>query len=180
VNAGATLGGSGTVGNTAIAGDTLAPGSAGGSVFGPLTVQGNLSFTAASTCMIQVSPANAGRTYVMGVADTATLGGATVNAVFLPGSFVKRRYTIVNATGGVSGTFNPAVATNMANLQPTLSYDANGADIARPRRMGARLQSRRRGRGNLSDVSGRELRGERRPPRFRFRFGRRRCRDEVA
>ncbi len=87
VNAGATLAGSGTVGNTAIAGGTLAPGSAGGSIFGPLTVQGSLSFTTASTYMIQVSPANAGLTNVTG---TATLGGATVNAVFAPGSYVEQ------------------------------------------------------------------------------------------
>jgi autotransporter-associated beta strand protein len=124
VNATATLAGSGTVGNTAIAGGTLAPGSASGSVFGPLTVNGSLSFTAASTYMIQVSPANAGLTNVSG---TATLGGATVNAAFLPGSYVNKQYTIVHATGGVSGTFNPAVTSNMANLQPTLSYDPNNA-----------------------------------------------------
>jgi autotransporter-associated beta strand protein len=124
VNAGATLAGIGTVGSTAIAGGTLAPGSAAGSAFGPLAVQGNLSFTAASTYMIQVSPANAGRTNVSG---TATLGGATVNAVFLQGSYVNRQYTILNATGGVSGTFNPAVTSNMANIQSTLSYDAHDA-----------------------------------------------------
>jgi autotransporter-associated beta strand protein len=124
VNSGGTLTGSGTVGNTAIAGGTLAPGSPSGGVFGPLSVQGNLSFTAASTYMIQVSPANAGRTNVTG---TATLGGATVNAVFLPGNYVNRQYTILNATGGVSGTFNPTVISNMANLQSTLSYDADDA-----------------------------------------------------
>ena len=117
VNAGATLGGSGTVGNTAIVGGTLAPGN-----IGPLTVQGNLSLTAASTYMIQISPANAGRTNVTGV---ATLGGATVNAAFLPGSPFNKQYTILTATGGVSGTFNPTVVFNMPNLQPTLSYDAN-------------------------------------------------------
>ena len=87
-------------------------------------MQGTLSFTAASTYMVQVSPTNAGRTNVTG---TATLGGATVNAVFLPGSYVNRQYTIVNATGGVSGTFNPAVISNNANIQSTLSYDANNA-----------------------------------------------------
>jgi uncharacterized protein with beta-barrel porin domain len=124
VNAGGTLGGSGTVGSTAITGGTLAPGSTAGSVFGPLAVLGNLSFTAASTYMIQVSPANAGRTNVLG---TATLGGATVNAVFLPGSLVNRQYTIVNAANAVSGTFNPAVTSNMANIQSTLSYDAHDA-----------------------------------------------------
>jgi autotransporter-associated beta strand protein len=125
VNAGATLTGSGTVGNTAITGGTLAPGSAGGSIFGPLTVQGTLSLTAASTYMIQVSPANAGRTNVTG---GATLGGATVNAVFLPGSYVSKQYIIVNATGGLGGsTFNPTVVSNMSNLQSSLSYDGNDA-----------------------------------------------------
>jgi len=124
VNAGGTLGGTGTVGSTAIAGGTLAPGSAAGSVFGPLAVQGTLSFTAASTYMIQVSPANAGRTNVLGI---ATLGGATVNAVFLPGSYVNRQYIIVNSANAVSGTFNPTVISNMANIQSTLTYDAHDA-----------------------------------------------------
>jgi uncharacterized protein with beta-barrel porin domain len=124
VDAGGTLGGTGTVGTTIINGGTLAPGSAAGSAFGPLTVQGNLSFTAASTYMIQVSPANAGSTNVTG---TATFGGATVNAVFLPGSYVNRQYTIVHANGGVSGTFNPTVISNMANIQSTLTYDVNDA-----------------------------------------------------
>ena len=124
VNPGATLAGSGTVGNTAIAGGTLTPGSVGGSVFGPLTVNGSLSFTTASTYMIQVSPVNAGLTNVTG---TATLGGATVNAFFMPGSYVNKQYTILTATGGVSGTFNPAVNSNMANFQSTLTYDAHDA-----------------------------------------------------
>ena len=124
VNAGGTLAGSGIIGNTVITGGTLAPGRPGGNVFGPLSVLGNLSFTAASTYMIQVSPASAGRTNVTGI---ATLGGATVNAVFAAGSNVTKQYTIVNATGGVSGTFNPAVVSNMANLQSTLTYDAHDA-----------------------------------------------------
>ena len=122
VNASATLAGSGTVGNAAVTGGTLAPGPAGG--FGTLAVQGSLSFTAASTYMIQVSPVNAGLTNVTG---TATLGGATVNAFFMPGGYVDRQYTILTATGGVSGTFNPTVISNMANLQSTLTYDAHDA-----------------------------------------------------
>jgi uncharacterized protein with beta-barrel porin domain len=122
VNAGGTLGGSGTVGTTTVNGGTLAPGSAGGSL-GPLTVQGSLSFTTASTYMIQVSPTNAGRTNVSG---SATLGGATVNAVFLPGSYVDRQYTIVTAASGLGGTtFNPTVVSNTANIQSTLSYDTD-------------------------------------------------------
>ena len=74
--AGGTLGGNGTVGNTTInAGGTLAPGNS----IGTLTVQGSLVFTAAASYMVEVSPASADRTNVTG---TATLGGATVNANF--------------------------------------------------------------------------------------------------
>ena len=118
VNAGGALGGNGIVGDTTINGGTLAPGSS----IGLLTVQGSLVFTAASSYIVEISPINTDRTNVTG---TAKLGGATVNAVFLPGSFVNRQYSILNATGGVSGTFNPAVTSNMANIQPTLIYDAN-------------------------------------------------------
>ena len=49
-------------------------------------------------------------------------------ATFAPGSYVSRRYTILNATGGVSGTFNTLVNTNLpANFTSALSYNANNA-----------------------------------------------------
>ena len=51
VNAGGTLGGNGTVGNTTINGGTLAPGNS----IGLLTVSGSLSFTAASSYMVEIS-----------------------------------------------------------------------------------------------------------------------------
>jgi len=121
VNAGGTLFGIGTVGATNVAGGVFAPGNAA-NPFSPFTVQGNLSFTAASTYMIQVSPANAGHTSVNG---SATLGGATVSVAFTPGSYTQRTYNILSATGGVSGTFNPTIVSNMSALGGTLSYDAN-------------------------------------------------------
>ncbi len=121
VNSGGTLGGNGVVGNTVINGGTLAPGNS----IGLLTVQGNLVFTTAASYLVEVSATAADRTNVTGV---ATLGGATVNAVFAPGSnVVKQQYVILNATGGVSGIFNPVVGSNNANIQSTLSYDANDA-----------------------------------------------------
>jgi autotransporter-associated beta strand protein len=121
VNAGGTLGGNGIVGNTTINGGVLAPGNS----IGTLTVQGSLVFTAASSYMVEVSPANADRTNVTG---TATLGGATVNASFAAGTFVEKQYTILNANGGVSGTFAGPVNTNLpANFKTSLSYDANNA-----------------------------------------------------
>ncbi|MGX1324329.1 autotransporter-associated beta strand protein [Bradyrhizobium sp. USDA 377] len=121
VNAGGTLAGSGVAGNVAVNGGTLAPGSSA-SPFGPLTVNGSLSFTAASTYLVQVSSTNASLTNVFGSAD---LGGATVRANFASGT-VKKQYTILNATGGLGNTtFNPTVLSNMPALDTTLSYDPN-------------------------------------------------------
>ncbi|MDF3813070.1 MULTISPECIES: autotransporter domain-containing protein [Rhodopseudomonas] len=121
VNAGATLGGTGFVGNTLINGGSLAPGNS----VGTLNVTGNLAFTSTSRYMVDVTPADADRVNVSG---TATLGGATVNASFAAGSYVNKHYTIVNATGGVTGTFGSQVNTNLpSNFTSALSYDANNA-----------------------------------------------------
>ena len=125
VNTGGTLGGSGTVGNTAVTGGTLAPGSVGGSIFGPLTVNGTLSFTAASTYMIQVSrPPMPGAP--MSRARRPSAMRTVSKAIFMPG---KRGHQTIHQSstpaGGVSGTFNPAVTSNLAAIQPTLTYDAN-------------------------------------------------------
>jgi len=121
VNAGAALGGNGTVGATLINGGALAPGNS----IGTLNVSGNLTFTAASSYMVEVSPTSADRVNVSG---TATLGGATVNASFASGGYVERQYTIVNATGGVVGTFGTLVNTNLpSGFRSSLGYDANNA-----------------------------------------------------
>ncbi len=119
VNGGGTLGGNGTVGETTINGGTLAPGNS----IGALTVRGNLVLTAASTYLVEVSPSNADRVNVTG---TAALGGATVNASFAPGSYIDKKYTIVNAIGGVTGTFGAQINTDLSpNFTSSLSYDAN-------------------------------------------------------
>ena len=64
VEPGATLAGTGTVGTTQVGdGGTLAPGHGpGDGTFGKLTVQGSLTFTAAATYLIQVSPTTAANT----------------------------------------------------------------------------------------------------------------------
>ena len=84
VNAGGVLGGNGTVGNTTVNGGELAPGNS----IGLLTVNGSLAFTAASSYMVEVSPTNADRVNVTG---TATLGGATVNAMPRGGERYRRQ-----------------------------------------------------------------------------------------
>ncbi|WP_416367057.1 autotransporter outer membrane beta-barrel domain-containing protein [Rhodopseudomonas palustris] len=121
VNAGAALGGNGTVGTTLINGGALAPGNS----IGTLNVSGNLTLTAASSYMVELSPSSADRVNVSG---TATLGGATVNASFASGGYVERQYTLVNATGGVVGTFGTLVNTNLpSGFRSNLGYDSNNA-----------------------------------------------------
>lgn len=121
VNAGGTLAGSGIVGNVAVTGGTLAPGSTA-SPFAPLTINGSLSFTAASTYMVQVSSTTSSLANVTGA---AALGGATVSAIFGSGT-VKKQYTILTAAGGLGGTtFKSAVLSNMPSINATLSYDTN-------------------------------------------------------
>lgn len=121
VEAGGTLGGSGTVGHTLIDGGTLSPGNS----IGALTVRGDLVLTAASTYMVEVSPASSDFTHVTG---SATLGGATVQAHFAPGAYVEKRYTILTADGGVTGTFSGPVDTNLpANFKSALAHDGSNA-----------------------------------------------------
>ena len=96
VNAGATVGGTGTLPTTTIGG-TLSPGNS----IGTISVNGNLTFVGAGNYLVEVSPAAADRTNATG---TAALGG-TVRAVFGPGVYTPRSYTILSAAGGRSGTF---------------------------------------------------------------------------
>ncbi len=147
VNASGTLGGTGTVGDTLINGGTLAPGNS----IGTLTVQGNLAFTSAARYLVDISPASSDRTDVTG---TATLGGAAVNASFTSGSYVAKRYTILNAAGGFGGsTFGAVVNTNLPeNFKSSLSYDNTNAYLdlelifVRPATTGA--SSNQQGVGN--------------------------------
>jgi autotransporter-associated beta strand protein len=126
VNNGASLSGAGTVGNTQInTGGAMFTGS--GVPGTSLTVSGNLAFQSGAKYWIAVNPSTSSFAAVSG---TATLGGATVNATFFNGSYVSKQYTILTATGGVSGTFAPTMNNFNAGALPagvveSLSYDAN-------------------------------------------------------
>jgi len=106
VNAGGTLGGNGTVGNTLINGGTLSPGDS----IGLLHVNGNLAFTTAATYLVQVSQPSSDRTNVTG---TAALAG-TVQVVSSDGTYrFNQPYTILTANGGLGGTqFNSLALPN--------------------------------------------------------------------
>ena len=117
VNGGGTLGGTGTIDNVVVNGGALAPGNS----IGTLNVANSLTFSAASSYMVEISGTSSDLTQVTG---TATPGGATV--VVIPIGTVAKQYTILTATGGVTDTFNPAVAGALpSNLKASLSYDLN-------------------------------------------------------
>jgi uncharacterized protein with beta-barrel porin domain len=117
VDAGATLGGSGIVGNTLVNG-TLAPGNS----IGTLTVQGNLTLGAGATFVVEVSPKAADRVNVLG---KATLGGATVEVTYLPGTYVSKSDVVLNATAPIVGRFGKLEANLLPGLAAALRYDAN-------------------------------------------------------
>ena len=110
VNAGGTLGGTGTIDNVVVNGGALAPGNS----IGTLNVANSLTFSAASSYMVEISGTSSDLTRVTGA---ATLGGATV--VVVPTGTVTKQYTILTATSGLPDTFNPVVSGVSPNLNPT-------------------------------------------------------------
>ncbi|WP_441244887.1 autotransporter outer membrane beta-barrel domain-containing protein [Tardiphaga sp. 768_D3_N2_1] len=118
VNAGATLGGTGTVGNTLINGGILAPGNS----IGTLTVAGNLVLTTAATYLVEVSGAAADRTIVTG---NATLAGALV---IRPDARLSATttYTFLTAAG-ISGAFD--TATVIGNFARNPRYSLIGGNL---------------------------------------------------
>ena len=83
-------------------------------------MQDSLTFSAASSYMVEISGTSSDLTRVTGA---VTLGGATV--VVVPTGTVTKQYTILTAAGGLADTFNPVVSGVSPNLNPSLSYDAN-------------------------------------------------------
>jgi autotransporter-associated beta strand protein len=116
VNSGGALSGSGTVGATTInAGGLLAPANPGGA----LTVQGNLVFATAGAYLVELNNNLSDRVNVTG---SATLAGSVIAALL--GTTVSKQYTILNATGGITGTF--AGVNNLpTTLAGNLTYDAS-------------------------------------------------------
>jgi autotransporter-associated beta strand protein len=121
---GGTFAGSGTVANLNVSGGTFAPGNGTPGSF--MTVTGNLAFQSGAMYLVTLNPTTASFAKVGG---TAALNG-TAAAVYLAGNYVSKKYTILTATGGVSGTFGSLVNVNVpTNFTSALSYDANNAYI---------------------------------------------------
>ncbi|MBW0002391.1 MAG: autotransporter domain-containing protein [Hyphomicrobiales bacterium] len=123
VSNGGTVAGSGTLGGlVAQAGGTVAPGAL--APFTTLNVTGNASFAAGSIFLVNIN--GAGQNDKLLVTGTATLTGGTVQVLAGTGITAASRFTLLTASGGVTGAFAQVTAsTNLAFLTPVLSEDAN-------------------------------------------------------
>ena len=121
---GGTLGGSGTIGGLVANAGTLAPGNS----IGTLTVNGSFVQGAGTTYQVEVNAAGQGDR--INVGGRATINGGTVQVLAQSGTYGRNTtYTILNATGGVSGAYS-SVTSNFAFLTPSLSYDANNVYLS--------------------------------------------------
>ena len=120
VGTGGTISGTGTIGGLTVAsGGTAAPGYSPGT----LTVAGNVTFLPGSVYSVDVTPSGAHD--LITASGTASILGGTVAVNATAGGYSPvTTLTILQASGGVSGTF-ASVTSNLAFLTPLLSYDAN-------------------------------------------------------
>jgi autotransporter-associated beta strand protein len=143
VNAGGTLMGTGTVGNTTVAG-VFAPGS--GAAGTTQTVNGTLGFSAGGIYRVFVNPTTTSSANVTG---TATLTGGTVNAQFAAGSYLTRSYTILTA-GTRTGTFTGLTTGNLpSGFTASLDYGtANAVTLNLSSALPSNLPSNQQGAAN--------------------------------
>jgi autotransporter-associated beta strand protein len=122
VGVGGNLGGGGSIVGAVVNNGTISPGNS----IGTLAITGSYAQAAGSTYQVEVNSAGqSDRITVTGVPGTATLNGGTVQVIAAPGTYARTTtYTILSATGGVTGTF-AGVTSNFAFLTPSLSYDTN-------------------------------------------------------
>lgn len=127
VNAGGTLGGTGTVGTTVVNG-VIAPGNS----IGTINVAGNYTQATGSTYRVEIN--NTPASDLINITGTAAIqSGATVNVVPAAGFYtLGHRYTILTAAGGRTGTYD-ALIYNAPFLDLALAYDANNVylDVTR-------------------------------------------------
>jgi outer membrane autotransporter protein len=116
VASGATLGGIGTISKDATISGTLAPGNS----IGTIHFVGAETLAAGSTLEIELNPA---MTDLVDIVGTLTIDpGATLKILPDPGTYpVPFSYTIVQTTGGVSGTFS-SVTSSLPLFQGAVVY----------------------------------------------------------
>jgi outer membrane autotransporter protein len=119
VTAGATLQGTGRITGALTVAGTIAPGNS----IGTFNVTGNYTQNTGSIYTVEVN--SAGQSDLINITGAATLNGGTVSVQAAGGTYGRNTtYTILSATGGVSGTY-AGVISNFAFLTPSLSYGAD-------------------------------------------------------
>lgn len=128
IGAGGTLAGTGTVGSGVGSVLTLASGStlAAGNSIGTINVNGALVFNNGSRLEVEVDPMGTSSDLVA-VTGAVTINGGSVVHVGMSGNYrPTQTYTILTASQGVSGTFDPSsVTSDFAFLDARLGYGAN-------------------------------------------------------
>lgn len=124
IQSGGLLGGSGRIGGLAVgSGGVLAPGNS----IGTLTVSGNATFASGSVYAVEVDAA--GRSDKTVASGSATIQGGLVSVQAASGVYGRRTsYEILTASGGVTGRF-AGVTSNLAFLDPYLSYGASSVNL---------------------------------------------------
>jgi len=113
LSANSVLKGHGSItGQVSNAGGTVSP---GGSI-GTTTINGSYSQTPTSTLSIEINPT---QNSLLQVNGPATIAG-TLDIVATAGTYVTKKYTIMTATGGLSGTFS--TLTNNLSTFTTMAY----------------------------------------------------------
>jgi len=123
---GGTLAGTGTfAGITVNNGGTLSPGING---IGTLTINGSLALQSGALYLVGVNATSSGKTAVTG---TATISASSNAEAVFQGTSFQQQYTIVSATGGVTGKFGSFRPVNLPSfLTAALVYTPTEVDIA--------------------------------------------------
>jgi len=118
------LKGNGTVGPLTVNSGTVAPGNS----IGTLNVAGNVTFGAGSIYEVEIDPT--GRSDLINASGSAAiLAGSAVHVLSAPGNYTGTiTYRIVEAPGGVSGTFS-TLTIDQAGLDAKLVYTATEVDL---------------------------------------------------
>lgn len=118
VENGGHLKGNGTFGDLTVDnGGSIAPGNSIG-----ITNATNVTFNPGSTYEVELN--SAGQSDIILATNTATLNGGTVEAIPFPDYRIDHAYTILTATGGVTGMFDDGISSTPF-LDALLSYDTH-------------------------------------------------------
>ena len=128
---GGTLGGTGPVGGITSANGSVAPGNGAGL----LTSAGNVTFNSGTTFRIEIGGVNPGTEYDrLQVTGTVNLGAGvtTLNGTLINGftPVVGQQFTIIQSTGGITGTFAQGSSITFGGVDFTITYNANSVVLS--------------------------------------------------